>query len=177
MSLGMSLPSHDVPPFSIVKGYHKEIKPDAGTLQLEVQHQYDAYSSCLNGKPPCPKNWSRKKCIEFLNDYPVTIPEEITFLQNQIANYNKIQESINNSRKEEDERVIQRNWTSDIPFLCLYHTLTDDSLQAEFAHSLCVKTREELDGSKSALFSNYCEMAEKNLMTRVGFHCFTGFTS
>ena len=38
MSLGTSLPSHDVPPFSIVKGYHKEIKPDAGTLQLEVQH-------------------------------------------------------------------------------------------------------------------------------------------
>ena len=40
----------------------------------------------------------------------------------------KIQESINNSTKEEDERVIQQNWTSDIPFLCLYHTLTDDSL-------------------------------------------------
>ena len=37
MSLGMSLPSHDVSPFSIGKGYHKEIKPDAGTLQLKVQ--------------------------------------------------------------------------------------------------------------------------------------------
>ena len=73
----------------------------------------------------------------------------------------KIQESINNSRKEEDERVIQQNWPSDIPFLCLYHTLTDDILQAEFAHSLCVKTREELDGSKSGLFSNYYEMAAK----------------
>ena len=71
----------------------------------------------------------------------------------------KLQESINNSRKEEDERVIQRNWTSDIPFLCLYHTLTDDSLQAEFAHSFCVKTTEELDGSKSGFFSNYYEMA------------------
>ena len=28
----------------------------------------------------------------------------------------KIQESINNSWKEEDERVIQGNWTSDLPF-------------------------------------------------------------
>ena len=65
------------------------------------------------------------------------------------------------SMKEEDERVIQRNWTSDIPFLCLYHTLRDDSLRAEFAHSLCVKTREELDGSKSGLFSKYYEMADK----------------
>ena len=102
MSLGMSLSSHDVPPFSIVKGYHKEIKQDAGTLQLEVLCQYDAYGSCLNGKPPCPK-----KCIKFLNDYPVIIPEEITLQRNQIANYKKIQESINNSRKEEDERVIQ----------------------------------------------------------------------
>ena len=80
MSLGKSLTSHDVPPFSIAKGYHKEIKPDAGTLQLEVQHRYDAYGSCLNGKPPRPKNWSKKKCIEFLNNYPVTISEEITFL-------------------------------------------------------------------------------------------------
>ena len=81
MSLGMSLPSHDVPPFSIVKGYHKELEPDAGTLQLEVQCRYDAYGSCLNGKPPHPKNWSKKKCIEFLNDYPVTNSEEITFLR------------------------------------------------------------------------------------------------
>ena len=46
----------------------------------------------------------------------------------------KIQESINNSRKEEDERVIQCNWTFDLPFLQLYHTLTDDSLWAQFAH-------------------------------------------
>ena len=63
--------------------------------------------------------------------------------------------SINNSRKEEDERVIQCNWTSHLPFLWLYHTLTDDSLWAQFACLLCVKTREELDGSKSGLFSNY----------------------
>ena len=86
MSLGTTLPSHDVPPFfHCQKGYHKEIKPDTGTLQMEVQCRYDAYGSCLNGKVPCIKNWSKMKCMEFLNDFPVTIPQEITFLQNQIV--------------------------------------------------------------------------------------------
>ena len=32
MSLGMSLPSHDVPPFSIAKGDHKEIKPGTASI-------------------------------------------------------------------------------------------------------------------------------------------------
>ena len=41
----------------------------------------------------------------------------------------KIQESISNSWKEEDERVIQGNWTSDLPFLWLY---------TAFRHSLHV---------------------------------------
>ena len=86
MSLGMSLPSHGVPPFSIVKGYHKRSNQMQGHYNW-VQHRYDAYCSCLSGKPPHPKNWSKKKCIRFLNNFPVTIPEEITFLQNQIANY------------------------------------------------------------------------------------------
>ena len=89
MSMGTTLPSHDVPPFSIVKGYHKEIKPDAGTLQMEVQCRYDAYGSCINGKTPHLKDWSKTKCMEFLNDSPVTIPQEITFPQNQIAKYKK----------------------------------------------------------------------------------------
>ena len=70
MSLGTTLPTYDVPPFSITKGYHKEIKPDAGMLQMEVQHRYDAYGSCINGKAPCPKNWSKMKCMEFLNEFP-----------------------------------------------------------------------------------------------------------
>ena len=80
---GTTLPSHDVPLFSIAKGYHKEIKPDAGMLQMEVQHGDDAYGSCINGKAPHPKNWSKMKCVEFLNDFPVTISQETTILQNQ----------------------------------------------------------------------------------------------
>ena len=37
ISLGTTLPSHDVPPFSIATGYHKEIKPDAGMLQMDYK--------------------------------------------------------------------------------------------------------------------------------------------
>ena len=56
--------------------YHKEIKPDAGMLQMEVQHRDDVYGSCINGKALCLKNWSKMKCMEFLNDFPVAIPQE-----------------------------------------------------------------------------------------------------
>ena len=65
-------------PFPLPKDYHKEIKPDAAMLQMEVQCRYDVYGSCINGKAPCPKNWSKMKCMEFLNDFAVTIPQEIS---------------------------------------------------------------------------------------------------
>ena len=42
-----------------------------------------------------------------------------------------------------------------------YHILTDGRVWAQFVHLLCAKTREELDGSKFGLFSNYYEMASK----------------
>ena len=63
--MGTTLPSHDVAPFFIAKGYHKEIKPDAGMLQMEVQCRYDTYGSCINGTLPHPKNWSKPNVWSF----------------------------------------------------------------------------------------------------------------
>ena len=141
MSLSTTLPSHDVLPIAIAKGYHKEIKPDAGLLQMEVQHRYDAYGSCINGNAPHLKNWSKMKCLEFLNDFPVTIPQEITFLQNQIAKYEKIQESINNSRKK---KMKELSYT--IGHL-IYHfySYIIHLLMTAFGHSLlvCFVSRQE----------------------------------
>ena len=52
MSFSTTLSSHDVPPFSIAKGYHKEIKPDVGVLQMEVQCRYDRIPSTTPGAEP-----------------------------------------------------------------------------------------------------------------------------
>ena len=53
-----TLPRHQDLPFSVSKKYHREVKPDLGTLQQEVVCRFNAYGYCNNGKPPRPKNWN-----------------------------------------------------------------------------------------------------------------------
>ena len=73
-----------------------------------------------------------------------------------------IQEMINESQQREDDQVIHHTWSSDIPFLCLYHTLVDDSIRSAFGKACASKTREELDGRNSSLLKSVYKRASKH---------------
>ena len=73
-----------------------------------------------------------------------------------------IQEMINESQQREDDQIIHHTWSSNIPFLCLYHTLVDDSIRAAFGKAYAAKMREELDGRNSSLFKSVYEKASKH---------------
>ena len=60
-----TLASHQNPPFSMSKKYHREVKPDLGTLQQKVVHCFNAYGHCNNGKPPRPKTETRTNIWHF----------------------------------------------------------------------------------------------------------------
>ena len=64
---------------------------------------------------------------------------------------------INESQQREDDRVIHHSWSSDVPFLRLYHTLVDDSIRAAFGKAYAAKKREELDGRNSSLIQTFYE--------------------
>ena len=123
MSEGISgIPRHKDPPFCLSKNYHREVKPDLETLQQEVVSRHKAYGVCKNGKVPRPKNWNKDKCLVFLHESPISSVgpcSEIEFLQQELGRWSQIQITINNSQQYEEARVLQKTWSSDIPYLHL----------------------------------------------------------
>ena len=159
-----AIPRHKDPPFSLSKNYHREVKPDLGMLQQEVVRRHKAYGACKSGKVPRPKNWNKDKCLAFLHKHPISAteyPSEIEFLQQELGKWSRIQNTINNSQEEEETRVLQKTWNSDVPYLRMYHVLIDDELRAALTQAFTVKTREELDGRNSGMFKSYYEQAAK----------------
>ena len=66
---------------------------------------------------------------------------------------------INKSQEQEDNQIIHRSWSSDIPYLHLYHTLVEESIRSSFAKVYNAKTREELDGRNTSLFLDFYKLA------------------
>ena len=155
------LPDHNNPPFSKAKAYHSEVKPDAATLKLEVTRQYQAY--ICKGRQPCPSNWKIDKCIEYLMSNPIPTSEkrDLDFLQSELEEWKGIQRMVNDSHKREDDRILHRSWSCDIPYLRSYHMLVEDHIRSAFRKAYHVKTREELDGRNSMLFQDFYELAVK----------------
>ena len=157
-----TLPKHKDPPFCISKKYHREVKPDLGTLQQEVVRRYNAYGLSSNGKPLRPKNWNKDKCLAFLNEHPIPALahfSEIEFLQKELQKWSEIQKTVNDSQQQEEDRVLQKSWNSDVPYLRMYHVLIDDKLRLELTKAFTVKSREELDGRNSGIYKSYYEQA------------------
>ena len=157
-----NLPSDKDPPFSKSKVYHTEIKPDAATLKLEITQRWKAYH--FSGRQPHPANWNIEKCNQFLMANPIPPSEkfDLDWLESELEEWKGIQKLINESQEREDDRVIHRSWSSDVPFLCLYHTLVDDSIRSAFGKAYAAKTREELDGRNSSLFQSFYEKASNH---------------
>ena len=119
---------HKDPPFLKSKAYHSKVKPDAATLKLEVKWHWKAYFSTTC--QPCPTNWKIDKCHEYLLRHPIPMLEkaDLEFLESEIEEWKGIQLMINESQEKEDDWIIHHSWSSDIPYLCLYHTLVEDSI-------------------------------------------------
>ena len=126
------LPDDKDPLFLKAKAYHSEIKPDAATLKLKVTRSWTAYIG--KGCQPCPTNWKINKCNDYLLSNPIPTLEEadLEFLQSDLDKWKGIQEMINESQVREEDHIIHQSWSSDTPYLHLYHTLVEDTIQHAF---------------------------------------------
>ena len=109
-------PAIKILPFSKSKVYHTEIKPDAATLKLEITRRWKAYH--FSGRQPRPANWKIQKCNQFLMANPIPSSEEVDldWLVSELDEWKGIQQMINESQQREDDRVIHRSWSTDVPF-------------------------------------------------------------
>ena len=153
------IPDHKEPPFSQSKVYHSEVKPDASTLKLEVTRRWKAYTK--SGRQPRPSNWKINKCIEYLmeNPIPTTQIYDLDWIESELKEWKGIQEMVNESQQHEDDRILHRMWSTDIPYLRLYHTLIEDNIRLSLGEAFATKTREQLNGRNSNLFKSFYEKA------------------
>ena len=131
------------------------MKPDAVALKLEITRRWKAYH--FSGRQPRPANWKIEKCNQFLMANPIPASEKchLDWLASELDEWKGIQKLINESQEREDDRAIHHSWSSDVPFLHLYHTLVDDSRRSAFGKAYAAKMREELDGRNSSLFQTF----------------------
>ena len=82
------------------------------------------------GHRPCPTNWKINKCNDYLFSHPIPTSEkaDLEFLQSELDKWKGIQETINESHIREEDHIIHQSWSSDIPYLHLYHTLVEDNI-------------------------------------------------
>ena len=94
-------------------------------LLLEVKWDWKAYF-CTTHQPH-PINWKIDKCHDYLLSHPIPISKKAD-LDLEIQEWKDIQSMINESQEQEDNLIIHHSWSSDIPYLHLYHTLVEDSI-------------------------------------------------
>ena len=103
------------------------------------------------------------KCIEYLMSNPIRTSEkrDLDSVQSELEEWKGIQHMVNDSHKREDDRILHRSWSCDIPYLQLYHMLVEDHIRSAFGKAYHAKTHEELDGRNSTLFQDFYELAVK----------------
>ena len=95
------------------------------------------------------------------NPIPTSEKADLDWLEAELDEWKGIQVMINESHQNMDDWILHCSWTSDIPFLCLYHTLVEDGIRSGFGKAYNAKTREELDGRNTTLFQDFYELAAR----------------
>ena len=114
-----------------------------------------------SGRQPRPLNWKIDKCIEYIleNQIPTSEAHDLDWIESELKEWKGIQEMVNRSQQCEDDWILHHTWSTDIPYLHLYHTLIEDSIRLSLGEAFATKTREHLDGRNSNLFKSFYEKA------------------
>ena len=93
------------------------------------------------------------------NPIPTLEVFDLDWIESESKEWKGIQEMVNKSQQHEDDRILHCTWSTDIPYLWLYHSLIEDIICLSLGEAFATKTREQLDGQNSNLFKSFYEKA------------------
>ena len=93
------------------------------------------------------------------NQIPTSEVFDLDSIESELKEWKGIQEMVNESQQHEGDRILHCTWSTDIPYLWLYHTIIKDSICLSLGEAFATKTREQLDGRNSNLFKSFYEKA------------------
>ena len=84
---------------------------------------------------------------------------DLDFLASELDEWKGIQQLINDSPEREEDQIVHCSWSSNIPYLRLYHTLVEDRIRSAFGKAYQAKSCKELNGRNTSLFQDFYELA------------------
>ena len=84
---------------------------------------------------------------------------DLDWIESKLKEWKGIQEMVNESQHCEDDWILHCTWSTDIPYLRLYHTLIEDNIRLSLGEAFATKTREQLNGRNSNLCKSFYEKA------------------
>ena len=78
---------------------------------------------------------------------------DLDWIESKLKEWKGIQEMVNESQQCEDDRILHRTWSMDIPYLWLYHTLIEDSIRLSLGEAFATKQENNLM-DKIAIYLN-----------------------
>ncbi|CAB9524785.1 hypothetical protein SEMRO_1585_G284060.1 [Seminavis robusta] len=151
MAMGIGLNSEDsreignidIEPYKSMK-LKKKVTPTQKNMVDEIKRR--AYCDGIT-EPKC-VYWERKKCLAWLKAYPVTNPNDCSFI---IAEEKKLFNLINKATQEklDEKKEKASSWTTVEPYLRLIECMMDDSIRDKFLDMQRIGDRDELDARNS----------------------------
>ena len=152
---GSALLDPDARPWKTMK--KKSVKPCADDLSEEVLRRWHTFVSGDSSeveRQPHPRNWDKKELMRWLEEYPISAAEDISFLRATVAERKTAAEDATNKsaaqiRKlqgdattgteakstTDDKKNKHKNWTGRYPYLRLMHALVDnDEIKSAYIH-------------------------------------------
>ena len=80
------------------------------------------------------------------NPIPTLEVYDLDWIERELKEWKGIQEMVNKSQQHEDDRILHHTWSTDIPYLHLYHTLIEHSIHLSLGKAFATKTRDQLGG-------------------------------
>ena len=145
MAVGMidksgNIISVDVEPFSNAKS-RKSFVTSSAILRDEMIRRAAVFSI----KCPRNKNYGKERCQQWLGLHPITDENDITFLLLEI---DRFQNELMAAAEEEKER--KKKWTTNKPYLRLWHAVVHDNAKVLFDKTQDCLDRDELDALNSS---------------------------
>jgi hypothetical protein len=136
-------------PYSSMK-FRKKVIPTQTTMVDEVRRRSIHVDSTQS--PPSCKYWPKDKLIRWLTENPVTVEEDVVFLQTAEKRlFDSVTKAKAEQGKQKEDNGESRNasWVSNDPYLRLYHCMFHEDLRAALLRMGEVLPRPCLDARNS----------------------------
>jgi predicted DNA-binding protein YlxM (UPF0122 family) len=131
-----------IEPYASMK-FRKKVTPTQQHMVEEIKRR----ARCGDDPAPACKYWAKEKLMTWLKENPVTLLPDILFLRKEER---KLYDTVVDGLNEAAEGPRASSWTTNDPYLRMYHCMFHEDVKASLADMSRVLDHDELDARNSS---------------------------